>query len=52
MKPSSKSTRVAVPAAPIHTADPNERMNRLAFLFFMSMVGLGVLVALGMLLFA
>ena len=51
MKAAIKAPRVVVPAAPVHSTVPNERMNRIGFYFFMSMVALGVLVAFGALLF-
>lgn len=51
MKAAARTPRVVVPAAPLHSTDPNDRMNRIGFYFFMSMVALGVLVAFGALLF-
>ena len=51
MKQTLKVHRLAVPAAPIPSVNPHERMNRIGFYFFMSMVALGVLVAFGALIF-
>lgn len=51
MKQTPQVQRVAVPVAPVQSADPNERMNRIGFYFFMITLGLGVIVAFGSLLF-